>query len=76
MLPFMGPGLNSDICIVRSLNCVGWCLPVSSLWPGLSIWNTPRVFVVRICLKVSASSLEMASRSMLFLETRSISLIA
>ena len=56
MSDFTGPGRNSEMSTMRSSNAVGPSLPTSSRWPGLSIWNIPRVRVVRISSKVSGSS--------------------
>ena len=48
MSDFIGPGRNSEMSMMRSLNSRGASLPISSRWPGDSIWKQPRVWVLRI----------------------------
>ena len=48
MSDLTGPGRNSEMSTMRSSNRRGPSLPMSSRCPGLSIWNIPRVRVVRI----------------------------
>ena len=56
MSDLTGPGRNSEMSMMRSSNVSGPNLPMSSRWPGLSIWKQPRVWVVRISRKVGSSS--------------------
>ena len=53
MSDLTGPGRNSEMSMMRSSNVSGANLPISSRWPGLSIWKQPRVWVVRISRKVA-----------------------
>src|ERR1700709_634015 len=60
---FTGPGRNSEMSMMRSSNVFGPNLPTSSRCPGDSIWNMPRVRVLRISSKVVGSSRGTASIS-------------
>ncbi len=49
MSDFMGPGLKSEMSMMRSLNSRGGAIfPMSSRCPGDSIWKQPSVWVLRI----------------------------
>mgnify|MGYP006211839489 CR=1 FL=1 len=45
MSDFTGPGRNSEISVMRSPRSPGSSRPISSRWPGDSIWNIPTVWV-------------------------------
>ena len=63
MSDFTGPGRNSEMSTMMSPKVSGANLPISSRWPGDSIWKQPNVWVVRIIAKVSGSSNATASRT-------------
>ncbi len=48
MSDFTGPGRNNEMSMMMSSKVSGPNRPISSRWPGDSIWKQPSVWVVRI----------------------------
>ena len=73
MSDFTGPGRNSEMSMMRSPKVSGANLPISSRWPGDSIWKQPRVCADCTSAKVAGSSRSRSSSSMRSPVVRSIS---
>ena len=63
---FTGPGRNSEMSMMRSTKVSGANLPISSRWPGDSIWKHPSVRVDWTRSKVAGSSRGTASMSTVY----------